>query len=177
METRNIDSTLSPCGPILSALINELGRGLHVIDSVDDVNYRRNANGTGSIGAQFRHNLDFVTCLFKGIENGRLDYTERERDTAVENDREYARSRFAVLVKRLSEVNPRLMGKSVLVRSEIDSKIWLPSSVAREVEFVHSHTVHHHALISEKLAGYGITAGTNFGVAPSTIEYWNRKAA
>ena len=37
--------------------------------------------------------------------------------------------------------------------SEIESGNWLPSSIAREVEFVHSHTVHHHALIAEKLSG------------------------
>ena len=173
----NIDSALPIDDPTISSLIDEIARALLVIDSVDDINYRRNTNGTGSVGAQFRHNLDFITSLLQGIESGRLDYSDRERDIVVENDRQHARARFAVSVKRLSEVNPRLMGKSVLVRSEIEPKIWLPSSVAREVEFVHSHTVHHHALIGEKLAGYGIAAGTNFGVAPSTIEYWNRKAA
>ncbi|MEQ1765522.1 MAG: hypothetical protein ABL984_20505, partial [Pyrinomonadaceae bacterium] len=95
----------------------------------------------------------------------------------VEADREYACARFARLIDRLSHLEERFLGRSVLVRSEIDNAVWLPSSVAREVEFVHSHTVHHHALIAEKLARCGIKITTDFGVAPSTLKHWARKAA
>lgn len=162
---------------LLSALICELKNGTSMIESIDDITYRRKTNTSGSVGAQFRHNLDFVTSLLRGIEDGRIDHNDRERDVRVETDREYAVGRFDALIGRLNDLNPRIMGKSVLVRSEVDGKMWLPSSVAREAEFVYSHTVHHHALIAEKLAALGIKSNCLFGVAPSTIEYWKKQAA
>jgi hypothetical protein len=148
-----------------------------MIAAIDNVTMRRTANGTGSIGGQFRHNLDFVGSLLKGVDQGRIDCIDRERDARVETDRRYASERFATVVGLFGELSPRVMGMNLLVRSEIDKDSWLPTSFAREVEFVYSHTVHHHALIAEKLASYGITIIENFGVAPSTLEYWKRREA
>ncbi len=171
------DSLESAEDVLLKTLIDELERSVQIIDAVDDISFCRIANNTGGIGAQFRHNLDFVGSLLKGIDIGRIDYNDRERDERVETDRQYAARRFTDAIERLSGLSPRIMAKSVLIRSEIDNDTWLSSSVAREVEFVHSHTVHHHALIGEKLAGFGIKVTENFGVAPSTLEYWKKKAA
>jgi len=162
---------------LLQTLIAELEFGGRIISAMDDITFGRTANSSGSVGAQFRHNLDFVGALLKGIEEGRIDFNDRERDVRVETDRQYAAGRFADVIGRLNELSSRILAKSVLIRSEIDDDTWLPSSIAREVEFVHSHTVHHHALIGEKLAGFGVVTGENFGVAPSTLEYWKKKAA
>jgi hypothetical protein len=68
-------------------------------------------------------------------------------------------------------------GSTVSVRSESDTGVWLTSSVAREMEFVLSHMIHHHALIAEKLVGQGIILDRAFGVAPSTKSYRNKLAA
>jgi len=163
--------------PLLEHLKEELLKGIRLIAAVDDLNYRRTANGSGSVGAQFRHNLDFVNSLLNGIDEGRIDYNKRERDIRVEADREYAIARFNIAIRRINDLSHAQFAKSVVVRSEVDQATWLPSSFIREAEFVHSHTVHHHALIAEKLAGYGITAAKNFGVAPSTLNYWEKLAA
>lgn len=181
-EQMKYDLELSRSGrndrlPVLRHLQNELLRGIELIASVDDLSYTRTANGTGSIGGQFRHNLDFVSNLLKGIDEGRIDYNMRERDVRIEDDRDYAIDRFRFAVRRLDELSPRHFEKSVVVRSEVDQVTWLPSSFVREAEFVHSHAVHHHALIAEKLAGYGIKVAENFGVAPSTLKYWEKRAA
>lgn len=162
---------------LLQALIEELERGLQIISATDEVTFCRTANGSGSVGAQFRHNLDFAGSLLKGIDDGRIDYNDRERDMRVETDRQYAVGRFEGVIQRLSELSPKIMAKSMLIRSEIDNDTWLPSSIAREVEFIHSHTVHHHALIGEKFAGFGVEVNENFGVAPSTLKYWEKRAA
>jgi len=161
---------------LLCELINEILRGCETISRLDDDDYRQTINGS-SVGAQFRHNLDFVSGLLKGIETGRINHTARERDPFVEVDREYAVGRFENLLTKLRRLDVRVLGKSVLVRSEIDASNWLPSSIAREVEFTHSHTVHHHALISEKLVSLGLMPSKNLGVAPSTLKYWAAKAA
>ncbi|MDH3494762.1 MAG: hypothetical protein OEM82_14505, partial [Acidobacteriota bacterium] len=59
--------------------------------------------------------------------------------------------------------------------SEIDDNLWLPTSLARELEFLHSHTVHHYALIAAKLGSMNIEVPFEFGVAPSTLKYWESR--
>ncbi len=165
---------------LVKSVIVEFERAQELINDLNDLDYRRSANGTGSVGGHFRHNLDFVNRFLNGIETGKIDYNQRERDIRVEEEREYAMERMANLIGRLSIVLPRL-SNNILVRSEVDEDLWLPSTVARELEFLYSHTVHHHAMIAEKLAGRGILVMENFGVAVSTVKFWDgmnaRKAA
>lgn len=160
-----------------TSLISELDRAADMIARVDDVSYSRQANGSGSVGAQFRHNLDFIDAFLKGVKIGRIDYGKRERDLRIENDRSAAIAQIEVLKALIEKVETRSMLNSISVRSEIESSLWFPSSVLRELEFVYSHMVHHHALIAEKLLGYGIHVEKDFGVAPSTLQHWKKQAA
>ncbi|MGH9946157.1 MAG: DinB family protein [Pyrinomonadaceae bacterium] len=157
---------------LLQGLADELLKGIDAIAQIDDETFRRSANGTGSVGEQFRHNLDVLNCLLNGLKLGRIDYAKRERNPRIEIDREFAANKFREVIERLRDSSEKELPRIIMVRSETDPSIWLPSSVAREVEFVHSHTVHHHALISEKLAGFGMNSIENFGVASSTLEFW-----
>lgn len=161
----------------VTSLISELDRAATMIALVDDVSYRRQANGSGSVGAQFRHNLDFINAFLKGVKIGRIDYGKRERDIRIENDRNAAIEQIRSLKAIVEKLETRSTLNNILVRSEIESSLWFPSSVLRELEFVHSHTVHHHALIAEKLLGFGIHVEKDFGVAPSTLQYWKKQAA
>jgi len=172
----NYTAEQAKTGPVIS-LISELDRAADMIALVDDVNYRRQANGSGSVGAQFRHNLDFINAFLKGVKIGRIDYGKRERDLRIENDRSAAIAQIEVLKAMIEKLEKRSMLNSISVRSEIESSLWFPSSVSRELEFAHSHTVHHHALIAEKLLGFGIQVEKDFGVAPSTLQYWKKQAA
>ncbi len=160
-----------------TSLISELDRAVNMIALVDDVSYSRRANGSGTVGAQFRHNLDFINAFLKGLKIGRIDYGKRERDLRIENDRSAAIAQIEFLKAMIEKLESRSMLNSISVRSEIESSLWFPSSVLRELEFVHSHTVHHHALIAEKLLGFGIHVEKDFGVAPSTLQYWKKQAA
>ncbi|MCC7307527.1 MAG: hypothetical protein IT173_08170 [Acidobacteria bacterium] len=162
---------------VLRSVVVELERGRELIERLDDVTYRRSANGTGSVGGHFRHNLDFVNNFLNGVDGRRIDYNARERDARIEIDRGYAVEKLGLAMCRMCSLTDEDLDRLVYVRSEVDLTTWQPSSVARELEFINSHTVHHHALIAEKLAGFGITVMEHFGVAPSTLEYWKTKAA
>lgn len=162
---------------LTEAMIEELARGARLIERIEDAVYRRKANGTGSIGGHFRHNLDFANSFLNGIESGKIDYNRRERDVLTEEDRLYAIERFALAIHRFRALSPDFSERKVWIRSEIGVEIWLESSAAREFEFLHSHTVHHHALIAEKLAFFGVAATENFGVAPSTLKFWEQQNA
>ncbi len=161
----------------IASLICELDRAVRMIALLDDINYRRQSNGSGSVGAQFRHNLDFVASFLRGVAIGRVDYSARQRDIRIENDRGAAIAQIQVLKAEVEKLAFRSLSSGLSVRSEIDKELWLPSSVFRELEFVHSHTVHHHALIAEKLFGFGMEVEKDFGVAPSTLQYWKEQAA
>lgn len=161
----------------LASLISELDRAAEIIAIVDDVNYRRGAPCSGSVGAQFRHNMDFVSAFLRGVGIGRIDYGARERDIRVENDRGAAITQIQLLKAKLAQLETRSMLNTISVRSEIDSGLWFPSSPLRELDFVLSHTIHHHALIAEKLQGLRIHVEKDFGVALSTLQYWEKQAA
>ena len=161
---------------IRKRLVQEIKNGVQVISRLDDIAFCKPGHSS-SVGAQFRHNLDFLNTFLKGVLVARIDYTERERDPRVEQDRVYAIERFDDALRRLSDLSPVMIRSMVSVRSEIDPTLWLASTAVREMEYLLSHTIHHHALIAEKLAGLGLEFESNLGVAPSTKNYWSRMAA
>lgn len=165
----------NPRDPLISRLADEFRRGIDLLDRLTDELYAGSADGTGSIGAHFRHNLDFAANLVRGLESGRIDYNERERDRRVETDRRYARERFMFLAGALRNAAGADPERELLVRSELDGDLWHRSTPGRELEFLHSHTVHHYALIAERLRAHGFPVPDDFGVAPSTLEFWDER--
>lgn len=162
--------------PLIDALTEELTRGIDVIRSVDDDAFATRSPHTGTIGGQLRHNLDVVTSLVRGFESGVIDYSGRNREVRIEVDREYAVSRYEQVIDLLRSAGSALLPEHVQVRSEIDPAGWFKSDLKREVEFVYSHTVHHHALIAEKMAALRCEPPLNLGVAPATLDYWKQAA-
>ncbi|CAN5798281.1 hypothetical protein BH20ACI4_BH20ACI4_01290 [soil metagenome] len=157
---------------LIKNLADELFRGAKMIGKIDDPVYRKSTTGTGSIGSHFRHNLDFVNAFVYGLGTGKIDYNRRERDLQIEENRLYAINMFADAVSRFRRLPVEIFNKKVLIRSEINSDFWLESSAMRELEFLHSHTIHHHALIADKLKSFGVHTAKDFGVAPSTLKFW-----
>lgn len=158
-------------GKLVKILTEEMFRGARLIGRVPDPVYRkRDPDGSG-IGPHFRHNLDFVKAFINGSESGRIDYERRDRDPRIETDRLYAIKNFAAAVCRIRGLPVEIFRRKLSVRSEIVERVWLETSAARELEFLYSHTVHHHALIAEKLGAFGLTADNGFGVALSTLKF------
>jgi uncharacterized damage-inducible protein DinB len=48
---------------------------------------------------------------------------------------------------------------------------WTRSTVARELQFLLSHTVHHYALVAIRLRLAGREPAAGFGVSPSTLRF------
>ncbi|MEP6903063.1 MAG: hypothetical protein ABJA66_15030 [Actinomycetota bacterium] len=155
-----------------------LRQGIDLIENLDDVLFTRcETPEKASVGTHFRHNLDFVTNLLKGLESGKLDYNLREIDLQIETNRQYAISRFSVTVSALENLTSEKLERQILVRSETIESLWCESSAMRELEFLQSHTIHHYALIVAKLSAYGFSVPKDFGVAPSTLEFWKSQTA
>jgi hypothetical protein len=155
-----------------------LRQGIDLIENLTDEQFRRcNRGEKSSVGAHFRHNLDFATNFLRGLETGKLDYNARERNLEVETNRYYAASRFREAVLKLENLTPENLAKKILVRSETVENLWCESSAMRELEFLQSHTIHHYALIQIKLTADGFVVPKDFGVAPSTLEFWKSHTA
>jgi hypothetical protein len=170
MDFENSCSAAADC--LVKNLANEMFRGAKLIGKISDEIYRKKTNCTGGIGGHFRHNLDFVKAFLNGLAMGKIDYNRRERNLKIEENRLYAIKQFAETVCRLRGLPVEVFEKKVLIRSEINSDLWLASSALRELEFLHSHTIHHHALIADKLKSFGVQMAKDFGVAPSTLKFW-----
>jgi len=130
----------------------------------------------GGVGAHFRHILDHYDCFFDGCENGRIDYDRRERDPALESKREVAAEKIRATCRKLDEISdrdPRRALEATLLcgKPGVAEPMWSATSVARELQFLVSHTVHHYAVIAAILRPQGVEPGADFGVAPSTLVY------
>ncbi|HEX6126188.1 MAG TPA: hypothetical protein VFZ23_12515 [Pyrinomonadaceae bacterium] len=155
----------------VSGLIAELARGIEIILALDDDEFGMAVEGRSSVGAHLRHDLDFVNAFLNGLAERRIDYNARARDARIERDRDHAIQEMAFACSRLRNLTPGLLASLVVVRSEVDEDLWHTSSASREIEFLHSHTVHHYALIAKLVAATGRRLDDEFGVAPSTLRY------
>ncbi len=136
----------------------------------------------GSIGAHFRHVLEHYTGFFSGLATGRIDYDARARDAALESDAALARAAAEQIIEQLQRCPAALADQPVQVNVAVATTShgrpqWTDSTIARELAYLMSHTVHHYALIALHARQRGIELGEEFGVAPSTIEYRSTQLA
>jgi hypothetical protein len=126
---------------------------------------------SGSIGEHARHILDHVAALVSARPYGVLTYDRRERGTLVETDPGAALRAILRLKTAITDVDDEALESPVAVmttveRGEPSVVAW--STLQREMVFVASHTVHHHALIATLLAISGDEVPDGLGMAPST---------
>ena len=166
---------------LVTGCVGALEQGLALLERLDDRLY----NETGGlpvrsgVGSHFRHCLDFYQAFLKGVEQGRVNYHRRERDTFVERDRACAAAKIELTIERLWALAV-LPGDTPLEVGPEDSDPdltdgWCASTLARELQFLFSHTVHHFALVALLLRLRGFEPGAELGVAPSTLAYWGRE--
>lgn len=161
---------------ILRDCVAVLRQGSRLVESIpDDVFVAITPlSPRGSIGAHFRHLLNFYDQFLLGVQESRIDYNRRERDPAVERNRVQALIKLEQTICRLEQVKLPDLDEHLLVSME-NSEAWSRSSVLRELDFLLSHTIHHYSLIAMLLRIYEINPGAEFGVAPSTLEYWKQE--
>lgn len=159
-----------------------LQQGVDLLDSIDDALYVRADPriSDSCVGSHLRHCIDFYNRFLSGVYSGKVDYDKRERDPRVESDRAYASAELERIEQALQVFGKGPEGMRIEVQSDAgtgDSEHWAYSSVERELQVLASHTVHHYALIAVILRSTGHDPGREFGVAPSTLRYWEETGA
>jgi len=165
---------------LIQTNVTLLDQALSLVARIDDRAYSESPAGFAPhrVGAHLRHVLDFYACLFDGVMSGRIDYGARRRDRAVESSR---RAGFARIFRVIRRLEKNSLSEAVLrVRLEdapegVDNA-FMPSSTARELQALSSHTIHHFAMIALTLAAHGVDVAPDFGVAPSTLRHAARQA-
>ena len=100
-----------------------------------------------------------------------MSYDNRVRGTEAETDRHAALTRIRALTQAVLDLDPRLISRWLCLSVRLDARgtaIDVESSVGRELAFVISHTIHHHATIALLLSEIGTDLPNRFGVAAST---------
>lgn len=131
----------------------------------------------GTVGQHFRHCLEFATCFLTGLPDRKINYHNRARDLRTEIERPYCRWQFLTNARVFAAFPATWQDNRLLVKPELvgvpgAAALWCQSSIERELDFIQSHTIHHYALIAAKLRAAGFPVPTEFGVAPSTLAYW-----
>lgn len=170
------------CDCLAAPLVEILEELRAVIRTLNDVEFTRPMGPLfldATIGGHVRHCLDHVRAIVDGHDTGAIDYDHRERGTAIERSAAAAEAECGSLassLRGLSRVESN-RGARVSVMPRRDGEpVELGSTLARELAFVLSHTVHHNAMIRGMVTSLGRPLPKAFGYAPSTLAHQDGSA-
>lgn len=166
----------------MQILIDAAGKVLTHIESYlgqltdDQFTQPRPLLSEASIGGHTRHILDGYLCLMRQEAAGTINYDQRERDAGIENSTMSARAAIANIRSYLKGLHRK--GDFSLEVDYGTMPFRSPSSLERELIHNIEHTIHHLAIVKIALLAYcsEVRIPADFGVAPSTLRYWENKA-
>lgn len=162
-------------GP-LSVLLAQLAELISQLDP-EQYNAKPDSTRCGAIGGHVRHTLDHVIAWLHGVNGESINYDDRQRGTDVETNPRTAELVVAKCLAQLEAVPVEVLPRTVAVFTSMTSDgalVRLPSTHARELAFVFSHTIHHNAIIGTIARALSVELPEQFGMAPSTIAYRDR---
>lgn len=123
-----------------------------------------------SIAEHLRHSYEFYHCLLLGLDTKQLNYEDRARDRAIENNLPYAIERMK---KLKSQLTSPLKDTVIELKSKEAQSSLVKTSLERELVYCLDHAIHHQALIKIGLKEQELShlVSQDFGVAYSTLRY------
>ena len=123
-----------------------------------------------SIAEHLRHSYEFYHCLLLGLDTKQLNYENRARDRAIENNLPYAIERMK---KLKSQLTSPLKDTVMELKSKEAQSSLVKTSLERELVYCLDHAIHHQALIKIGLKEQKLShlVSQDFGVAYSTLRY------
>jgi uncharacterized damage-inducible protein DinB len=165
--------------PLVAANLHCLEQAIELLGRLPEGAFARTSERHArTVGPHLRHVLDHYSAFIAGLPAFRVDYDARAREPRLEADLEFAAARMREIVGELVLVEEDLMELPIQIRLESggpsgsEAEQWSHSTVRRELQFLLSHTIHHFALIAVLLERFEIAVPDDFGIAPSTLKYW-----
>jgi len=180
----NMTTLIARQTQLIEMNVTWLQQALALIGSIDDRAFTDSPKGLEPhrVSGHLRHVLEFYECFLDGVESGYVDYDARRRDESLERSRSAAIDKLRGIVDRLHTTRELCGDAAVFVRmedvvAEEFEDPCLMSSVARELQVLSNHTIHHFALIAMTLRLQGHDVHRDFGMAPSTLRFQATRAA
>lgn len=155
--------------PVLLQLAN-------AISNVSEKEYEQKSvrlNGS-TIGGHTRHVIEIFQCLLQGYETGIVNYEHRKRDRLIETNKNYAATLLYDVVTKIELPNKNLLLEGFYSTETDMNTSSMQTNFFRELVYNLEHCIHHMALIRVGVNEIcTIELPTDFGVAPSTIQYRN----
>ena len=126
---------------------------------------------SGTVGEHVRHCLDHIAALLAASPSQAMSYDCRQRGTAIERDPAEALRQIMRLQSSVDRWGVRSMDDPICVTSLLTpagESVTGWSTLGRELAFVNSHTIHHHALIAVLLELADVPIPDRLGLAPAT---------
>lgn len=120
-----------------------------------------------TIGQHTRHVIELYQCLLNGYEKGLVNYDDRQRNKLYETNKDEA-------IAVIKQIQTQLLqpDKAMQVVCGAEQPVTIATNYHREVLYNLEHCIHHQALIRVALiTTNGGSVSSEFGVAPSTIQY------
>ncbi len=157
--------------------IQLLRQGEGVLRSISDGAYTAEVSGISSAAKHFRHIFNHYEALLMQ-RRSIVDYETRERGTEVERRRDAALAKTAELVAALHDLGDNILRDTTLSIERVIrladgqlQKVFYPSNLSRELDFLQQHAVHHFAMIAIILRQQGAETPQDFGMSPSTLRF------
>jgi hypothetical protein len=126
-------------------------------------------------GPHLRHVIEHHEALLMPLQAGVADYDRRARDRQLERQPALARQRLLALQRCLRAHAEADLSAPVrvpgLAGQHGESAFAVMSTFGRELAYVASHAVHHHALLRAHCVQHGLIVAETFGVAPATAAH------
>lgn len=157
---------------MISAIERNLERGIKLLQSITDEQYSKATTPPyfSSIGSHMRHILDVYQCVFEGLNSGIIDFTHRKRNFIYEQSTEAGLEYLHNVISKLQSLSDSDLSKKIIVTDDIgDGKVEADYTVAAALIQVHSHAIHHYAIIGFLVYNLGIELpDADFGYNPTT---------
>ena len=152
---------------ILDQLLGFVMQHIHRVEEQGAISY------AGPGGSHLRHIVEHYEALINRTEV--IDYDARARDLLLETNADEAVRRIQILKDKLSTQLIGQLDEVVQVQTKIglngEGGFTSASTIARELIFLASHSIHHCAILKPYCEAHGIQMDPYFGIAPSTVAH------
>ncbi|SNR15354.1 DinB family protein [Tenacibaculum jejuense] len=157
---------------MIDAIEKNLQRGIKLLNTISDKQYSDCSVPPyySSIGNNMRHILDVFSCIFKGIDRGDIDFSDRERNELAQIKTDAGIAYFNEIIHQLKSIETEDFDKIVRVTDDLGTgKITTNYTLSSALVQAHSHTIHHYASIGFIIHTLGIELpDADFGYNPTT---------
>ena len=160
--------------------ITALREGLYLLSLLNSDQYCQGLKPAfqSDIGTHFRHVLEHYQCFFAQVTSRTFRYDQRARDQRLETDLSYAKDCITDHLDCFAGFDDSQFSENYTLGEQFEEKqnskidaIVVETTLARELMFLQTHTLHHYAMITAMCRGIGISPEPAIGVAIPTRNY------